>query len=93
MQHLKITSKMATPKQMLTDIQSDVLGYLEEHPDAFDTVDGIRHWWLLRRLAQYSIDRVQTALDQLVASGSIAIHLLDDGQRAYGRCADHNSNY
>ena len=83
----------STPKQILTEIQSEVLGYLEDHPDAFDTVDGIRHWWLLRRLAKYSTDRVQTAIDQLVATGFIETHLLDDGQRAYGRCTAHDPNY
>jgi len=83
----------STPKQILTDIQLEVLGYLEDHPDAFDTVDGIRQWWLLRRLAQYSTDRVQTAIDQLVATGFIEIRLLDDGRCAYSRCTDHDTNY
>jgi len=84
---------MSTPKKILTDIQSEVLGYLEDHPDASDTVDGIRQWWLLRRLAQYSTDRVQAALDQLITAGFIETRQLDDGRCAYFRCADHNSNY
>ena len=84
---------MPLQKIMLTEIQSEVLGYLEDHPDAFDTVDGIRQWWLLRRLAQYSTDRVQTAIDQLVETGFIETRLLDDGQCAYCRCANHYSNY
>jgi hypothetical protein len=88
-----MTNRMSLQKTLLTDIQSEVLGYLEEHPDAFDTVEGIRQWWLLRRLAKYSTDRVQTAIDQLVETGFIETRLLDDGRCAYCRCADHNSNY
>jgi len=84
---------MSLQKFMLTEIQSEVLGYLEDHPHAFDTVDGIRQWWLLRRLAQYSTDRVQIAIDQLVETGFIETRLLDDGRCAYCCCTDHNSNY
>jgi Fe2+ or Zn2+ uptake regulation protein len=50
---------------ILTEIQAEILGYLENHPDAADTVEGIRQWWLMNRIAEYSHDRVQTALNQL----------------------------
>lgn len=84
---------MSERNEILSDIQHEVLGYLDEHPDAFDTVEGISQWWLLRRLAQYSTDRVQAAIDQLVATGLLETRLLDDGQCAYCRCTDHNKNY
>ena len=72
--------------KLSAEIQSILLGYLEEHPKAVDTVSGVQQWWLLRRLSQYSLDRVQGALDQLVQTGFIEAVVLDDGQTAYGLC-------
>jgi hypothetical protein len=48
-----------------------ILDYLGEHPDAADTVDGIRQWWLLGSAARSTAD-VQAALDALVARGLLA---------------------
>ena len=70
--------------KLQTEIQAILLGYLEEHPNALDTAAGIQQWWLLRRVGQYSVDRVQRALDQLVATGFVQTVVLDDGQSAYG---------
>lgn len=83
---------MLNQDKLLSDIQYEVLGYLNEHPEAFDTVEGISQWWLLRRLAQFSTERVQAAIDQLVSAGLIEAHLLDDGQQAYCRCLKTDAN-
>lgn len=48
-----------------------ILAYLDEHPDAADTVDGIRQWWLPGGADQSTAD-VQAALDLLVGRGLIA---------------------
>lgn len=48
-----------------------ILAYLDDHPDAADTVDGIRQWWLLGGVDQSTAD-VQAALDLLVERGLIA---------------------
>jgi Fe2+ or Zn2+ uptake regulation protein len=71
-----------------SEIQGILLGYLEDHPNALDTAAGIQQWWLLRRVSQYSVDRVQHALDQLVEAGFIQAIVMDDGQSAYGLCGD-----
>ena len=48
-----------------------ILAYLDVHPDAADTVDGIRQWWLVAGAERSTAD-VQAALDLLVERGLVA---------------------
>ena len=77
-----------TTRNLHTEIQALLLGYLEDHPNALDTAAGIQQWWLIRRVSQYSVDRVQRAVDQLVEAGFMQTVVLDDGRSAYGLCGD-----
>jgi hypothetical protein len=52
-------------------IGGPILRYLNEHPDAADTAEGIRQWWLLHD-DETSVADVQTALDALVERRLIA---------------------
>lgn len=70
---------------LLSDIQFQVLSYLEHCPDAADTVEGIRQWWVLHQIAKLSKDRVQRALDQLVDQNLIESRVLDDGRHVFKR--------
>ncbi len=36
-----------------------ILAYLAEHPRATDTLQGIAEWWVLRRLVQVEVPRVE----------------------------------
>lgn len=45
--------------------------YLEEHPDAADTAEGISQWWLSEPGPTLSVSDVQRALDALVARGVV----------------------
>jgi hypothetical protein len=49
-----------------------ILHYLDAHPDAADTADGIREWWLRHEGVERSPADVQVALDQLVEQRRIA---------------------
>ena len=42
-------SPVVFDNKILFDIQSEILGYLEDHPNAADTAEGIRQWWLFQR--------------------------------------------
>jgi hypothetical protein len=47
-------------------IAHEILAYLDNHPDAQDTVDGIVDWWLLERKIIYQRKIVQEALAELI---------------------------
>ena len=49
-----------------------ILQYLNEHPDAADTPDGIRQWWLQREGEGGSAADVEAVLDRLVEQKLIA---------------------
>lgn len=52
-----------------SQIASEVLLYLLEHPDAQDTLQGITDWWLMERRIKEQRDLVKAALAELVAEG------------------------
>jgi hypothetical protein len=70
---------------VIDEIQTEVLAYLDEHPNAADTVDAIKQWWLLQRLARYSNEKVQQALEQLVHTHLVERKVLGDGREVYAR--------
>ena len=55
----------------LARLSDEILSYLRAHPQAADTVDGIVEWWLPRQRHDEAVDRVQHALDELVARGLV----------------------
>jgi hypothetical protein len=50
-------------------IKAEILGYLFDHPNAMDTVSGIRLWWLECRQVPVGIDELSRTLAALVDSG------------------------
>ena len=75
----------------LSEIKAEVLGYLEEHPNAADSVEAIQQWWLLQRVSRYSRERIQKALDQLVEDHLIERSRLSDGHEVYKRTFQSHS--
>jgi len=67
----------------LTSPSAEILRYLRAHPQAADTVDGIVLWWLPRQRYEEAVDRVQHALDDLVARGLVGRIRLVDGTVLY----------
>ena len=47
----------------------EILMYLIKNPDAKDTVDGIKRWWISKGETHYQAKDVEQALDELVARG------------------------
>jgi hypothetical protein len=61
--------------------------YVNDHPRAADTPEGIRSWWVSRQRHGESVDDVQNALDYLVALGHLSRVALPDGAMIYARAA------
>jgi hypothetical protein len=45
--------------------------YLEEHPGAADSLDGIATWWVARQVIAKELSVVRAALERLVEAGVV----------------------
>lgn len=68
-----------------TQLRSLVLGYLDDHPTAMDTLDGIAEWWVRRQQIEIEVRRVSRVLSSLVADGLLEEHE-QGGILFYRRC-------
>jgi len=55
------------------EVDRAVLAYLEAHPSAADTLEGITAWWLEQRRVRYGVEIVSGALDRLISNGDVEI--------------------
>ena len=46
-----------------------VLGYLNEHPNGMDTLQGIAEWWIPRQQVRVNVERLARTLDDLTRDG------------------------
>ena len=69
------------------DLREAVRRYLQQHPDAADTLVGIRQWWLPESLRSTSMELIRLALAELVATGEMRCDTLPDGTQLYSRAA------
>lgn len=65
-------------------LQREILSYLEQHPDAKDTVEGIMHWWLPAGDTRVRTSDVSTALEVLVRQGWLTASIPGPSPRVYG---------
>jgi len=82
---VEVQNKVRQEYSALEDIQAEVLGYLDEHPNAADSVEAIQQWWILQRVARYSRAKIKQALDQLVEAHLVEQKILVDGSEVYAR--------
>ncbi len=64
-------------------IDSEILAYLVDHPNAQDTLEGIVEWWLLERAIKFQEAQVKKSLADLVAKGLVIEHKRMDSQTNY----------
>ena len=70
------------------DPSDEILAYLNAHPQAADSLEGIVLWWLPRQRFVEARDRIQESLDQLVDRGLVERTRLADGTVLYGKPRD-----
>jgi len=59
-----------------------ILQYLQAHPDAKDTLDGIAQWWLLKEWTERKHQQIEASLSELVSSG-LVVERRRDGMPPY----------
>ena len=53
------------------EISQMILSYLQKHPGAGDTLEGITRWWLESERVDLSVEVVAEALEALLEKGSL----------------------
>jgi len=70
------------------EVECSVLGYLDAHPDAADTLDGIITWWLPLQRYENARARIERVLAHLVDRGVLRRDRLPDGAELYALGSD-----
>lgn len=80
------------PEQETGEVALKILRYLQEHPRAADTANGILEWWLLKQSISEAESVVEKALKMLVDKNLILSTTAVDGRKHYCLNADDTKN-
>ena len=78
-------SKVTNNGGRVRAIAEEIAQYLEHHPDAADTLNGIKEWWLFRQRLDESLDGVSRAVEYLLQEGRIERRQSSDGTTLFVR--------
>ncbi|MDO9712910.1 hypothetical protein [Paracraurococcus lichenis] len=53
------------------ELKREVLGFLDAHPDAADTLEGIAQWWILHQRFLRALPALGTVLEELERTGEM----------------------
>ncbi len=59
--------------------------YLEDHPDAADTVEGITNWWITWQRFKDTKEKVEDVLEYLIEEGVVEKRMIMGGRFVYSR--------
>lgn len=76
---------MLINKDEVAALAAQIRHYLEAHPAAADTLDGIVSWWLPYQRDCQTVENVERALDALAAAGVVEKLKRSDGHVIYRR--------
>lgn len=87
----KCQTQLLTEAQLLDqDIDKNVLAvakeiqsYLDKHPNAADSAEGVMRWWLSQQRFEESMQIVQAALELLVSKGNVDRAVTPGGRAVY----------
>ena len=66
-------------------VADEIARYLHDHPDAADSLDGIRRWWLPRVRLEEATAQLEDAIEELLRRGVVVRQVLADGTVLYRR--------
>lgn len=55
-----------------------IFGYLAEHPQASDTLEGIAEWWIMRYQVRVNLNTLKSVLLQLTNNGFLEKTMVGD---------------
>lgn len=67
------------------DLRGEILLYLQNNPNAADSLEGIVNWWLPQIYHSIDAASVEQVLEQLIAEGRVKKLSLIDGTNLYSR--------
>ena len=76
---------MDAAKTDVAAVAAAIRRYLNEHPNAADTVEGIARWWLSGSSGNELLADVERAVDLLVLQGEVVRQTRRDGTVIYER--------
>lgn len=74
---------VSDPKPL--DLRGEILLYLQNNPNAADSLEGIVTWWLPQMYESVDAASVEQVLEQLIAEGRVKKLSLIDGTYLYSR--------
>jgi hypothetical protein len=90
--HLKLAYKLPIQPVDYSDIKMgnkketlarQILSYLEKHPQAGDTLEGIAAWWLEHECIEKAVEDVGEALRYLAGKGALQAHKIKNSPTIY----------
>ncbi|MBL8499005.1 MAG: hypothetical protein LZF64_05310 [Nitrosomonas sp.] len=76
---------METDESSKTNIRKEILQYMQMHPEAADSLNGIVNWWLSSKCCAEDMKKVECVLEQLIKDGLIKKIALIDKTILYKR--------
>jgi len=75
------------PSGVEQEVEREISHYLSTHPDAGDSIEGIRRWWLSHQLSEQPDELIERVLIRLVANGVLFRRSLPDGRELFARAS------
>jgi hypothetical protein len=86
-EHIRVRECSSVPEHYtdaeIVAVARKIRNYLQAHPEAADSLEGIVAWWLTRQRYEESLANVQTALEHLIATGVVSKCTRPDGHIIY----------
>ncbi len=74
---------MPKDEQEIKRVAREIESYLQSHPAAADSLEGVAKWWLTLQRFNDALAIVQEALDYLISNGRVARAKNPDGTFIY----------